>query len=86
MTNTVMSNLEVDVLDELGSSLSSSLPDPPSLSRKSAPEGLRRVLSSVWLRQFCRMCSGSYTGLTASFFVVIDVDIYPLSKGSAWCQ
>ena len=37
---------------------SSSL-DPHSLSRKSAPDGHRRVLSSVWVGQFCRVCSAS---------------------------
>ena len=37
----VMSDLEVDVLDELGSSLKSSFLDPHSLSRKSAPDGKR---------------------------------------------
>ena len=56
----VMSNLEVDVLDELDSCSKSSLV-PHSLSRKSAPDGYRRVLSSVWVGQCCRMCPGSWT-------------------------
>ena len=45
----VKSDLEVDVLDELGSSYRSSSLGPHSLSRKSAPDGHRRVLSSVWV-------------------------------------
>ena len=48
---------------------SSSL-DPHSLSWKSAPEGHRCVLSSVWVGQFCRMCSGSWT---------------PNPHGHSWC-
>ena len=50
----VMSDLEVDVLDELGSGLSSCL-DPHSFSRKSAPDGHRHVVLSVWVGLFCRI-------------------------------
>ena len=39
----------------------SPLVDPYYLPFKSAPDGHRRILSGVWVGQFCRMCSGSWT-------------------------
>ena len=39
---------------------SSSL-DPHSLSRKSAPDGHRRVFPGVWVGQLYRLCSGRWT-------------------------
>ena len=58
----VMSNMEMDTLDELGSGLKFLLGSPQlvHMSRKSAPHGHRRVLFSVWVGQFCRICSESW--------------------------
>ena len=68
-----MSDLEVDVvLDELSSTLKFLL-GSQQFSRKSAPDGHRRVHSSVWVGQFSRMCSGGneiwYQNMTFSLLL-----------------
>ena len=54
----VIRNLEADVLDEL--------------DRKSAPDGHTQVFFlSVWVGQFSRMCSGSWTTTHCSLVLIV---------------